>query len=287
MSRALIFSSFSFLFFGFSFLPLAAFGYVASSRSLLAQAGLNGGQGGYEVLQEHLLVGDGEAVTLFESWAVQDALNLRIAVSSAKNSKDAIYIVFIYKDGKKYWLDENGEVKSEAIPHDSLDHLLFFRSRAGLSSALVEKKIAPAAIFKEREIHRSGDSFEYRPQSFIRLVQLSGIPTFLLSAVGTEADPTGVWINASDFTIAKIVAPSRAEFETEKYSEYPNELKLPSRRFIRWEGYTSQLKTVKATSLGLRWKGGDLFSPSSLRAVRSKLRWPEQTVSREFYNRFR
>src|SRR5205814_1448852 len=83
------------------------------------------GKGIYVVDQDVVFQSaSGEALVVNENWTINNENQMRLEVTGRKQLKDLIRLTFVYEDGKRYFMDENGVKRAARVQPDLFDLML-------------------------------------------------------------------------------------------------------------------------------------------------------------------
>jgi hypothetical protein len=271
---------------------IIAWAYVPSTKLVLTKAGINGGQGAYRIDQDVQFFGELEDLQVTESWTILDGNNIRLNISGQKQLKDQFNLQILYKDGRRYSINENGERTAAVVPTDFIDSLFLYRSRAGLGGAMVQMHLASGQILRDRTVNKSAKSVDYQPESFLSLSRLGTDLAFLIAdpVVQKGTQKVGVWLDQDSFAIRQIQTQSGAALEANEYVEHPRGFRLPNRRTLKWDTKIVQTRVIKVTAYGPEFEGKKTFDMATFDGRKdNKLKavWPDSQIIRDFYARFR
>src|SRR5271165_1585743 len=103
---------------GISFLSAPAMAYIPPYWMIMSRTADNHGRGVYVVDQDVVFNHGEEPIIVNERWFVQGEQNMRLEVTGRRQLKDLLRLTYIYQNGRRYYLDENGVKKSEPITRD-------------------------------------------------------------------------------------------------------------------------------------------------------------------------
>lgn len=260
---------------------------------IMSRTAENHGRGVYQIEQDLIFRGDPDPLVVHETWWVAGEYSMRVNFEGRGSLKGLINGTMIYDATHRHWLDEGGSLKSTRLSDDWSEPFFHFRFSKNIKPRLVALKIAPPESLKDRSVHVSGGvDFTYIPQSFIRLARTGGTISYAIgspSPVDDSSGSPGMWIEQDQFVIQKIRLPSQVLIKADDFFRQGENFWFPKLRTISWGPNSVQAAVGSVRGMG-KTGGAELLKISSLDAKKNKgliVRWPEQDVIREFYQRFR
>lgn len=239
--------------FAFVFLILStakAFAYIPPYWLIMSKTADQHGKGLYLIDQDVIFQSAaGEPLVVNERWIIQNENSMRLEVTGRKQLKDLIRLTFVYEDGKRYVIDENGVKKSARVPGEFFEPLFHFRFSKNIKPYLVEQKIVPSESLRSEPHKYSPKKPHADPESFVRLARSGGVVTY---AIGTPSSPgtddmPGLWIDQDQFVVRKVRYPSRITITAQDYRSWSQGLMLPKEREVTF-GSHSVVVTVNSVS---------------------------------------
>jgi hypothetical protein len=219
-----------------------------------------------------------------------------VYIEGLKGWKDNLRLAILYKDGQRYWINENGTVEKTILTKDFFEPFFHFRSAKGLAKILIEKRMAPRNILAEQPAPRNLTNLQYEPQSFIKLTRFNRLVAYAIgsSAIDDNANPPqpGLWVEQDNFNVLRVRLPSLADISAQDYTLFPGTLYLPKTRVLRWDNNHANIQLVKVAHLGRnsrsahdKTQAGYLRELSQKRKITARI--PDNARVREFFSRFR
>jgi hypothetical protein len=273
-------------------LSVSAWAYIPPYWMILSRTADNHGHGVYQVDQEVAFqIGD-EPVIVNERWTIENENTMRLEVTGKKQVGEQIHLTYIYRDGRRYFVDENGVKKSERIPEDWFEPFLYFRQSKTLKSLAVARGMAPASSLKSEPFKYTAKKPTPDPEPFVRLSRVDGLVAY---AIGTPTPPNsaeltpGIWIEQDHFLVRKIRFNSQVEILAQNYKNF-HELWVPRDMQITWPGHQAKISVNNVVSLGADAKNRSSFDPADLNFGKNPqvaLMLPTDQAIRDFYNHLR
>jgi hypothetical protein len=287
MKAALIFG------FGLS-LAGAAAAYIPDYHMIMSRTAENHGRGIYQIEQDVVFRGDPDPLVVHETWWVASEHTMRMKFEGRGSLKGLIQGSMIYDINQRHWREEGGNLKTARLTDDWVEPFFHFRFSKNIKPRLVAMKIAPPESLRERGVSvKDGTEFSYLPQNFIRLARTGGTVNY---AIGTPTPPDdssgqpGLWIEQDQFVVQKLRLPSQALIKSDQYTRFGENFWLPKVRTFSWGPNSVAVHVASVKGAGKLSGVNDLFKISSLDEKKNPaviVRWPDQDVIREFYQRFR
>jgi len=276
----------------FLFMPVVASAYIPPYWMILSRTAENHGRGPYQIEQSVVFNHGQEPLIVNEKWWVMGENSMRLEVTGRKQLKDRIRLTYIYQNGRRYFIDENGVKKSERASDNFFEPFFHFRFSKNIKPILVAQNIAPAASLKS-EAHKYSQKRPLpEPESYIRLARTGGAVTY---AIGIPSPPEGdalpgLWIEQDQFNIRKIRLLSKLEISANQYKVFSQNLNLPQERVVAWNGQAIRINLNEASAVSAGPKIKALFENTSLNfGENPKLSrlLPEDAVIQDFYSQLR
>jgi hypothetical protein len=275
------------------FLSLSAFAYIPPYWMVMSKTAEQHGKGIYYVDQDVVFQGpNGEPLVVNERWTIQNENSMRLEVTGRKELKDKVRLTFVYEDGKRYFVDENGVKKQARISAEFFEPLFHFRFSKNIKPYLVSQKIAPPESLRSEPHKYSQKHPSAEPESFMRLSRSGGVLTY---AVGTPtpagaSELPGLWIDQDQFVVRKVRYPTTTTVTAKDYKNFAQGLWLPKEREVNFNQHIVEItvnavNSVTATpQIKTRLSVGGLnFGENpNLAAI-----IPQEQVIKEFYTRLR
>src|SRR5688572_9149115 len=97
------------------FSAVVSHAYIPPYWMIISRTSDNHGKGPYFIDQEVAFqVGD-KTLIANERWTILNEHSMRVEVTGRRQLQDRLRMTYIYKDGRRYFVDENGVRKSEKI----------------------------------------------------------------------------------------------------------------------------------------------------------------------------
>jgi hypothetical protein len=280
------------LFIGTILISSAAQAYVPPYWMIMSRTAENHGRGIVVVDQDVIFSHAQEPLIVNERWIIQGENALRVEVTGRKQLKDLIRLTYVYQNGRRYFVDENGVRKSEKIPDNFFEPYFHFRFSKNMKPLLVSHNIAPAISLKS-EPHRYSEKKPLpEPEPYVRLSRVGGTISYAIGtpspADSSDAYP-GIWIEQDRFVIRKLRLPSQLEISANNYKAYTQNLFLPQERTVTWQGQVFKILTSSASGAGGPKTTTALESTSLNFGENPKLSrlLPEDPIIKDFYIRLR
>jgi hypothetical protein len=274
------------------FISSAAHAYIPPYWMIMSRTAENHGRGIVIVDQDVIFSHSQEPQIVNERWIIQGESSLRLEVTGRKQLKDVIRLTYVYQNGRRYFIDENGVRKSEKIPDNFFEPYFHFRYSKNIKPILVSQNIAPAASLKS-EPHRYSEKRPLpEPDSYVRLSRVGGTISYAIgtpSPVDTQDAYPGIWIEQDRFVIRKLRLPSQLEISANNYKSYTQNLFLPQERTVSWQGQVFKILLSSANAGGGPKTTAALDSGSLNFGENPKLSrlLPEDAIIKDFYIRLR
>jgi hypothetical protein len=275
-------------------LSFAASAYVPPYWMIMSKTAEQHGKGIYAVDQDVIFQSaTGETLVVNERWTIAGENQMRLDVSGRKQLKDLVRLTFIYDDGKRYFIDENGVKKSNRVAPDFFEPLFHFRFSKNIKPYLVAHKIAPSESLRSESHKYSAKRPRAENESYVRLARSGGVVTYAIGAAspaGSAELSPGIWIDQDQFVVRKIRFPTQTVVTAKDYRSYAQGLMLPKEREISFNNYTVQISVNGVSSLAAS-------APTKARLATNSLNFgenpalstiiPAEQVIRDFYSRLR
>jgi hypothetical protein len=279
------------IFFALVLGSVAAWAYIPPYWMILSRTADNHGHGVYQIEQEVAFQQGDEPLIVNERWTIESENTMRLEVTSRKQS-EPFHLTYIYRDGRRHWVDENGVKKSERVPEDWFEPFLYFRLSKNLKALAVQRGMAPATSLKSEPYKYTAKKPSPDPEPYVRLSRVDGLVAY---AIGTPTPAStnemlpGIWIEQDHFLVRKVRFASQAELTAQNYKNF-HDLWVPRDMQISWQGHEAKVSVTNVISLGPEAKKKSSFDPSDLNfgknpQVASQL--PNDPAIRDFYSRLR
>jgi hypothetical protein len=274
------------LFIAITISSLSSFAFLPSADFIFSKVVKNAGTGVYLVKQEVTFPTAQRNITVTETWWIQ---NDDLMFLKAEGPLFTQY--FLYKKGRRYSFNSNGQVQASSIPADFHEGLFFKRSSQDLKESLVSRKLLPAQTFRKRPmIKTSKDVADLAAinEPYLKLSRLNGTINYLMGYAAAEEGAPGIWIEQDRFAIKKIKLPSKSEMTADSFSELSRNLVYPKSQKISWDNQYVQIELSRADALN---KGVDFFDEAQFSKLQNQNKplppeWAQSVVG-DFYKRFR
>lgn len=272
---------------------LNVYAYIPPYWMIMSRTADNHGKGLYIVDQDVIFPHGEESWIINERWIVQNEQSMRLEVTGRRQLKDQIRLTYVYQNGRRYFIDENGVKKSEKISDDFFEPYFHFRQSKIIKPMLVNQNIAPAAslkseLFKYSEKHPRPD-----PETYVRLSRTGGAVAYAIGTptpVSSSEGYPGIWIEQDQFHVRKIRLASQVEVSADNYKAFNNGLWLPKDRAVMWASGSAKISLTSASSGSLSAAVKEALDSSSLNFGKnpelSRL-LPADALIKEFYSRMR
>lgn len=227
----------------------------------------NHGKGHYQIDQTVQFDINGETINVRERWFVEDEDNLRLEASGVGPLADKLRLTFVYNNGKRHFIDQNGIKKSVKIPEDFYETYLHFRRSKVIKPRLVSHKIVPSVTLKS-ESHRFSERNPIpHEESFVRLSRTGGAVTYFIGEPTPNASEKlnpGIWIEQDQFHLRRIRFPSGTEVQARGYQKHTRDAWFPGELEIGWSGQKAKIIVGKVSALAASKTTKELFDTSSM-----------------------
>lgn len=271
----------------------SALAYTPPYWMIMSRVAENHGKGHYKIEQNVQFDHAGESFYVLERWYIEDEDSFRLEAFGQGQLKDKLRLTFVYKDGRKYFVDSNGVRKSEKIPADFFESYFHFRRSKVIKPRLVAHKIAPPESLKS-ENHRYSEKNPNRPEeSYLRLGRSGGVVTYTIgkpTPVGASEQSPGLWIEQDQFNVRKIRFESGTEVIANAYQKHSRDAWFPGELQVSWNKHSAKINVTRADAIGSTKSVKDLLSPSSLNFGENPklaLVLPDDAIVAEFYRQLR
>ena len=269
-----------------------AFAYVPPYWMILSRPADTHGHGIYQIDQDVAFQHGDDPYIVNEKWTVIGENAMKLEVTGRRQLANQIHLTYIYKDGHRYFVDENGVKKTERAPDDWFEPFLYFRFGKNAKTLAVNRGLAPAASLKSEPHKFSPKKPLPEPETFVRLARVDGTVSY---AIGTPTPPTspelfpGLWIEQDHFHVRKLRFKSQTEVLAQNFKNY-RELWLARDLQVTWPGRQVKISVNNATPLGSDTKVKNQIESAELSfgkdpSVARLL--PNDATIREFYTRMR
>jgi len=277
---------------GILFFTSTALAYIPPYWMIMSRTADTHGRGTFQIDQDVVFSHGQETLIVNERWIIQGEQALRLEVTGRRQLQDKLRLTYVYQNGRRYFVDENGVKKSEKISDDFFEVYFHFRFSKNIKPMLVAQKIAPAASLKSDPHRYSQKTPHAAPEPYVRLSRVGGTISY---AIGTptpsaEEKTPGIWIEQDQFLIRKLRLASGLEILANQYKTYSQNLQLPQERVVNWRDQIIKININNAASVVAGPKVKAALDNASLNfGTDPKLSrvWPEDTVIRDFYNSLR
>lgn len=255
---------------------------------ILGRLAKNDGKGLYAIEQEIQFRTETEPIVLRERWIIENGESMRVTVSEVKGSQEKWQHDIAYMDGKKYYRDEKGGLKSERYPSDFIEPFWHYRSAKSFIDAMIKHKMVPSGFGAEKRIGRL-ENLKYQPESHVNLARTNGVVSWFLGEPTPASAPklsSGLWIEQDAFLLRRLRFVSQAEVTADRFLASAGGIKFPRDRVVTWDTNSVTIRTLSVKSvpdstarqLDPNLVGGNEKVPAKL---------PELSQVKEFYTRFR
>lgn len=275
------------------FFPLIATAYTPQIDMIFDRTIKNSGTGTFIIDTEVSIDSRGQTFLAKESWIIEDAENMRVRVAGEKELKNHLNIIRIYKNNKKYFMEDDGTVKSLPFPESFFEPLFFIRTVKKFEKTLLELGILPSMYTKIRKPVIDLNEPVYPKLPFLRLSRVAGVPSYLISQPNTQAENASpaIWIEQDQFTIRRVRLGNQNEVQADEPQKYANSIVFPQLRTIKWGANQAKIRVLNIRQIPMTPKVKEYFSNKTFIEEKGKLESvnavPEDPVLNEFYSRFR
>ena len=269
---------------------LPALAYIPKTSTIMNRMAKNMGRGTYQIDQEVEFRSEGEPMLLRERWVVRNADSMRLSVSGAKGSANAWRLEVLYKDGKRYFLDPQGQAKSAPQSLEFIEPYLHFRSGRSIVESLVRQRILPPRPATFQTTAKTSAGVAYKQESFVRLARTGGVIAYAFGdpTPASSLNPKpGFWVEQDTFLFRRLRFPSQAEVEASKHILASGGLRIPRERMLAWGGNAATIRILQVRSLTENPATKGLLIPASISKMKAPAKLPENDAIKEFYQRFR
>lgn len=270
---------------------LPAYGYVPDINMILDRTVKNQGNSLYAIDLELSIDSKTQTYLAHEHWLIDDADTLRVKVTGEKDLKDKLKLVRIYNKNMRYFMEENGAIKSNRIPDSFFEPIFHIRTVKRLQRTLLDEKILPPSFLKAAKPITDLKEPNYVRPPYIRLARAGGVPTYFLGNVAANETNPAIWIEQDQFVIRKLRLHDQTEVLADEYQRYANNLAFPQVRTIKWPGGSAKIRVLNVKTFPATPKIKELFTTKSFIEERQKNEnlntLPDDPVLKEFYSRYR
>lgn len=280
---------------GFQSRPALA--YIPDFQMILSRTAENHGRGLYQIEQDVVVRGEPDPMVVHETWWVLGEGSMRVQFEGRGLLKGLIHGSVVYDQTHRYWMDEQGNVRSQRLSDDWHEPFFHFRFSKNFKSRLVALKLAPPEVLKDRNpkistTKNDGIEVSYPSQDFLRLGRSAGMVAWAVGSptpVDQNSNFPGLWIEQDQFVISKFRLPTQTTVTADQYGRYTEGLWLPKTRQVTWDNNSAQVLVTSVKSLGKPTKSVDYLRTNSFdkKNPQHLTKWSEQSQLREFYQRFR
>lgn len=271
----------------------AAFAYIPPYWMIMSKTAEQHGKGIYTVDQDVIFQSAGEPLIVNERWTIAGENEMRVEITGRKQLKDLIRLTFVYDDGKRFYIDENGVRRAGKTNIDFFEPLFHFRFSKNIKATLVASKIAPSESLRSEPHKYSQKRPHAEAESFVRLARSGGVITYAVgtpSPADTSSLTPGLWIDQDQFVVRKVRYPSQVTVNAKDYRSYTHGLMLPKEREVQFDNNTvtvvvnsvSALPNTPQTKARLSAGSLNFGENPNLAAV-----IPNEAVIKSFYSRLR
>lgn len=266
--------------------------YIPPYWMILSRSAETHGHGVYLIDQDVVFQHGDDPYIVNEKWTVLSEGTMRLVVSGRKQLQNQIHLTYIYRDGHRYFVDENGVKKTERAPDDWFEPFLHFRQAKSAKSLAIARGLAPPSSAKSEPFKYSQKKPMPEPEGYVRLSRVDGSVSY---ALGTPTPPNtnellpGWWLEQDHFFVRKIRFKSQAEVSAQNYKNF-HDLWLARDVQVTWPGKQAKISVNNVVSLGPDAKNKSSFDPNELNfgkdpSVARVL--PDDASIRDFYTHMR
>lgn len=267
------------------FLSCASFAYIPEYSMIASHTADQHGRGSYLIEQDVIFHKDGEALTVRETWMVNNESSMRVTLEGRGALKGLVQGTLVYDGSQKYFTD--GTTRSQRLGEDWLEPLFHFRSSKYFRNRLVTLKVTPQESLRDRPPLASEGDIKYEPPGFVRLSRVGGSIAWEIGMPPSTGVRPEVWIEQDQFVLRKFRGPDQVLLKANEYNKYGEGLYFPRQRSYTFGNYTVEVQTLLVKSLGKLKADDARFRAGGLSAARDGLKLPDTDGLREFYSRFR
>ncbi len=281
-----------FSFLGPLFVSAMAYAYIPPYWMILSRTADSHGHGVYQIDQDVAFQHGDEPYIVNEKWTVMGENSMRLVVTGRKQLQNQIHLTYIYRDGHRYFVDENGVKKSEHAPEDWFEPFLHFRLSKNAKSLAVARGLAPSISLKSEPFKYTQKKPTQDPEPFVRLSRVDGTVSY---ALGTPTPPNssellpGLWVEQDHFFVRRIRFKSQTEISAQNYKNF-HDLWLARDLQITWPGRQAKVTVNNVVNLGPDNKNKSHFDPAELNFGKdpglARL-LPDEASIRDFYTHMR
>lgn len=274
---------------GVSSLTVAAQAYIPHSQTIVGRLVRNSGKGTYVIDQEVQFRTAGEPLSLRERWVVENGETMRLSVSGPQAAKNAEPIRYEanYAAGRRTAPDliTPGAIqqnKTTALSSEFIEGLFHSRSAGGFFTALNRSRILAPGTLRDRPRFSKAEQAKYPPEPYVRLGRTAGVVTWILGdatpAQASRLNPAA-WIEQDAFQLRRLRFPSEAEVSADRFTSYPNSLRLPRERTVTWGNNSVLIRVLSVKQVSQ--------APARETSAGKGTHLPDIAQVKEFYSRFR
>lgn len=276
---------------------------------------INSGSG-FRVTLKVQIENDPAKLAFQEVWTIKDAETMRVQIHGLSQSNRNYYEDYIYKEGKRYRINESGELAFIDTNSDHFEGFYHMQTLEGARRFLTQAEVLPPTEIKpieeSSEIEGSTENpieanaviekkeFIYKPDPFVRLGRFSGKVAYVFGKAkphgSSEAYP-GLWVEQDRFRTLKLRLPSGVEILSSDYKSMGKRT-FSGKRSLVWRGQKILLTTQRLERIVVGPKTRRFLQPGELLKSRPSRSFTSNedegasislsaTVLNEFYQRFR
>lgn len=283
----------NFCFVAVAIISCAGLAAIPSSKTIAARVARNNGKGIYAIEQDVQFRTGTETSTVRERWIVENGETMRLWVSSTSGAPARFDAV--YRDGKRTAPDFSGGIHTSPISTEFTERYSHVRTSSDFLRTLVRASVLPQSFLKERPRftlarEESSTKAELAGEPLVRLGRSGGDVTYIFgepTAVESNKNLPGVWIEQDAFVLRRIRFPSQAEMTADQYGLQAGSIRFPNQRIVTWNDHTAVIRLISVKSVDAK-TAASVLNPASITAPEAKAaKLPDQVQVKEFYSRFR
>lgn len=274
----------------FLLLPITSFAYIPQIDMIFDRLVKNQGKGTYSIDAEVTIDSKGQTFLTRENWIIEDIDNMRVKVAGEKDIKSSLSLIRIYKNGRRYFMDDDGNVKTLPLPEDFIEPAFFIRTAKRFEKTLLDFGVLPQTYTKMRKPTIDINEPKYLNPSFLRLSRAGGLPSYFIGQ-SVSMGPA-LWVGQDEFIIRRLRLSNQSEVFADEYQKYANSIMLPQIRTVKWgSGNQAKIRILNVRAISMTPKVKDLFSNKTFAEEKGKKESidsvPEDPILKDFYTRFR
>mgnify|MGYP001573744648 CR=1 FL=1 len=271
-----------------------AFAYIPDLEMILDRTTKNQGNTGYIIDLEISFDNKSQTQVVKERWVIEDAENMRVSAHGERDLKGKLSLLRIYDKSKKFYMDDEGSVRSTRYSGEFFEPLFHIRTVKKLHRTLIDLGILPEASTRHKAPPLDVKEPTYDRLPYLRLSRAGGVIAYALGMPpqkdSTQLNPE-VWIEQDQFLIRKVRLSTQTEIAADDYQKFVGSLSFPQARTVRWAGNSVKIRVIDIKNTPITPKIRELLSPKIFAEEKKKNEklneLPEDPMIQEFYSRFR